>query len=262
MDFIGAKITTNRLGEVRNNKFGTPMKIVEYRCADDIDVEFLDEYHYIKEHNTYSNFKSGGIRNPYDKTVLGMGYLGVGKHLTQDETQENSRVYMCWKHMIERCYIEKHKNLHQSYYGICTICDEWLNFQTFADWYTEREYEVNERLHLDKDIKNVGNTHYSPENCLLVPQRINELFTCRRNSSGLPTGVKPSGTGKYISCYNGKHLGTFFTIEDAFRKYAARKEEVIKEVANEYKEIIPKDVYDALINYKVLLENDKNYKVA
>ena len=44
--------------------------------------------------------------------------------------------------------------------------------------------------------------------------------------------------------------------------YAARKEEVIKEVANEYKEIIPKDVYDALINYKVLLENDKNYKVA
>ena len=51
MDFIGAKITTNRLGEVRNNKFGTPMKIVEYRCADDIDVEFLDEHHYIKEHN-------------------------------------------------------------------------------------------------------------------------------------------------------------------------------------------------------------------
>ena len=35
------------------------MKIVQYRSNDDIDIEFLDEFHYIKRHNTYSNFKAG-----------------------------------------------------------------------------------------------------------------------------------------------------------------------------------------------------------
>ena len=30
-------------------------------------------------------------------------------------------------------------------------------------------------------------------------------------------------------------------------------------VAEEYKDIIPLEVYEALLNYRVLLENDKNY---
>ena len=47
----------DRTGEIGRNNFGTEMKIVTYRRYDDIDVEFLDEHHYVKEHNTYSNFK-------------------------------------------------------------------------------------------------------------------------------------------------------------------------------------------------------------
>ena len=74
-------MNNERLGEIRNNKFGTPMKIIRYGCYNDIDVEFLDENHYIKEHNTYSNFKTGGIKNPYDKTLFGVGYVGVGEHM-------------------------------------------------------------------------------------------------------------------------------------------------------------------------------------
>lgn len=38
----------NRLGEVRKNNKGTEMKIITYRKADDIDVQFLDKYGYIK----------------------------------------------------------------------------------------------------------------------------------------------------------------------------------------------------------------------
>ena len=44
------------LGEIRENNKGTRMKIIRYRNSEDIDVEFLDEYHYIKQHQTYSNF--------------------------------------------------------------------------------------------------------------------------------------------------------------------------------------------------------------
>ena len=53
-----------RLGETRLNKQGTMMKIVRYGSYTDIDVEFMDDFHYIKEHQAYVNFKNGGIKNP------------------------------------------------------------------------------------------------------------------------------------------------------------------------------------------------------
>ena len=59
------------------------MKIVAYRMRDDIDIEFLDDFHYVKKHNTYSNFKSGSVKNPYDRTLLGVGYLGDGEYMAR-----------------------------------------------------------------------------------------------------------------------------------------------------------------------------------
>lgn len=45
------------LGEIRKNNKGTLMKIIRYGGKSDIDIEFLDEFHYIKEHCLYINFK-------------------------------------------------------------------------------------------------------------------------------------------------------------------------------------------------------------
>ena len=70
----------DRTGEIRQNHFGTPMKIISYRNCDDIDVEFQDEHHFIVKHATYNNFRLGGITNPYDITVYGVGYFGEGKY--------------------------------------------------------------------------------------------------------------------------------------------------------------------------------------
>ena len=119
------------------------MKIIAYRKHSDIDVEFLDEYHYVKRNNTYHNFKLGQIKNPYDRALFGVGFIGDGKWKVKDENGKFSRVYLCWMHMIERCYYEKNKDLHPSYFGLATVCPEWHNFQVFADWYKEREYDVN-----------------------------------------------------------------------------------------------------------------------
>ncbi len=173
----------NRVGEIRKNTFGTYMKIIKCINGTNIVVKFQDEFGYEKL-TTYSNFKRGQVRNPYDKTVMDMAYLGAGKYITKDENNKNSREYMCWKHMIERCYVEKHSDKHKSYFGICSICDEWLNFQNFAQWYEENKYDVNGRLHLDKDILIPGNKLYSPNTCLLVPQRINMLFMNKPNNRG------------------------------------------------------------------------------
>ena len=80
------------------------------------------------------------------------------------------------------------------------------------------------------------------------------------NKRGLPNGIYRMQTGKYLAKYNEKELGKYQTLEEAYSVYANAKENKIKEVADEYKEIIPSDVYDTLVNYKVLIENDNNYQ--
>lgn len=50
-----------------------------------------------------------------------------------------------------------------------------------------------------------------------------------------------------------KYLGTFSTIEEAFSAYKKEKELCLKEYTNKYKNILPKQVYDAIYNYQVLI---------
>jgi len=59
--------------------------------------------------------------------------------------------------------------------------------------------------------------------------------------------------------YSGKELGVYKTIEEAFAIYSNKKEEIIKQIADEYKNVIPDKVYNALYEYKVSIHNDKNY---
>ena len=77
------------------------MKIVRYGSNEDIDIEFLDEFHYIKEHQAYSNFKSGGVKNPYDRDLYNVGYFGVGNYSSRDNGKM-AFAYKTWTGMIER----------------------------------------------------------------------------------------------------------------------------------------------------------------
>ena len=54
--------------------------------------------------------------------------------------------------------------------------------------------------------------------------------------------------------YGGKSLGTYKTLEECEEVYITKREERIKEVANEYLGIIPQKLYDALMNYKVVIQ--------
>lgn len=238
-----------RLGETRLNNFGTMMKIVRYGSFDDIDVEFMDEFHYIKEHQAYVNFKNGSIKNPYDRTTYGVGCLGVGKYMAK----ENGKIvesYRVWHDIMRRCYSEKSKEKFSAYFGICTVAEIWHDYQNFAKWFEENKYEVNERLHIDKDILFSNNKVYHPDMCMLTPQRINMLFMKKPNKYGLPNGIKPRMNGKYEAQYRKEMLGVFNSIEEAVVAHDKAKKSAITEIANEYKEIIPKRLYDALVNWK------------
>ena len=232
------------------------MKIIEWRLSLDIDIQFLDNHKYIREHTNYTAFKLGQIKNPYDKSMYENGYLGVGKYkasINHIHTQEND----AWKCMISRCY-EPGRKEYKTYFRDCTVCNEWLNFQNFAEWYCAHKYPVNERLHVDKDILHPGNKTYSPDNCLLVPQRINMLFLNKPNKRGLPNGIVRAKHG-YSAKYNHVELGVFDTVEEAFFCYAKEKERKIQEVADEYKNVIPEEVYQALLKYRVDIVYDQNY---
>lgn len=246
-----------RLGEIKLNNRGTPMKIIRYESNIDIDVMFLDNHNYVKTHCTYNNFNNGRIKNPFDKNVYDIGYIGIGNHAIKIG-KEKTQPYRVWHELIARCYADKKKDKYPSYYDISTVCEEWKCYQRFADWYEIEAYECEGRLHLDKDILYPGNKIYSPYTCLLVPQRINMLFSNKHNKRGLPNGIGRTNTG-YWAKYNQKELGVYETLEEAYNAYASEKEKAIKQVADEYKDIIPEKVYNALYAYKVDIRNDKNY---
>lgn len=234
------------------------MKIISGTSKENIVVEFQDKFK-VKKNTSYINFIRGQVKNPYDVTVYGIGMLGEGKYKTWEQDNLTTE-YETWKNMLKRCYSEEIKNKQPAYYGITTVCEEWKIYQNFAEWYNGNKYEVNERLHLDKDILYPGNTVYSPETCILVPQRINEQFHYKPKDNGLPSGIQLTKAGRYSTTCNGKCLGTYRTLEKAYGVYGTEKERVIREMADDYIDIIPNKVYKALYDYKCLLENDKNYR--
>lgn len=227
----------DRTGEIKENKHETQMKIITYRDNMDIDIEFLDEFHYVKRHQAYSNFKTGGVKNPYDVTVNGVGYIGVGKYKTtqDDNPKRHTDEYNTWVTMLYRCYCDE----DTVYFKESSVCKEWLCYQNFADWYSHNKYEVKGRLHLDKDILFPGNKIYEPDKCILIPQRINMLFMNKTNKRKLPNGIAECVSG-YLAQYNHERIGIYKTLEEAYKVYSDRKKKEIIKVANELKVLFQK----------------------
>ena len=250
----GNSMGNERLGEVSKNTFGSKMSIIEYNNSSRITVQFEDGY---IVPTTYIQFKSGLVTNPYDKTLLGIGFMGIGAFKSTDDNK-TTLPYAKWNGMIERCYSEKNKKIRPTYIG-CSVCNEWHNFQTFAKWYNENYYEVeDEVMCLDKDILIKGNKIYSPETCLFAPQYINTLFVKKdANRGDCPIGVSFDKSRKkykaYYRDYYGDHkfLGRFSSKENAFQEYKVNKEKLIRRIAEEYKLQIPSRLYDGLYAYKI-----------
>lgn len=248
----------DRIGLSNINCQGCEMKIIEYNNAKNIIIEFQDKYK-AKINTAYKEFKNGSIKNPYYPSVYNVGYLGQGKYKTRDENGEQIKSYIMWRGILERCYSERNKKIRPTY-NDCSVCEEWHNYQNFAKWYEENYYEIhNQKMHLDKDILIKGNKIYSPNTCVFVPDRINVLFTKRQNCRGeYPIGVHMCKRDKALisSCSvdgENKHLGYFPLNKpfQAFYTYKIFKEQYIKQIADEYKDLIPLQLYEAMYNYEI-----------
>lgn len=243
------KAKTERDGLIFTTNFGTKFVVKDYQDYDNVKIEFLDEHHFTKT-VSWGNIIKGGIKNPFDKTCFRVACIGY------DGEIKNKDAYKIWHALLQRTVDDNYKSKHIAYTDT-EICDEWLCYENFENWYNDNYYNIGEQLYLDKDIISKGNKIYSPQNCVFVPRCINNLFTTRRLNRGKnPIGVnKKESDSKYCAKCNeyGKSitLGYFDTVTEAFDIYKIEKERYIKEVADSYKDKIPLKLYNALYDYKI-----------
>lgn len=169
---------------------------------------------------------------------------------------DHSSAYHCWHDMITRCYGNQNKT--PTYVG-CYVCDEWLVFSKFKEWY---DLNYVPGFHLDKDILIENNKIYSPNTCIFVPVYINVLLVDRRNDRGsLPLGISfgnyLNNKGEIVISYkascnngNGKRLSKrFCRLEDAMDWYSNTKKRIVAQQVSRAlsEEAISQTVADALL---------------
>ena len=235
---------------------GCKFKVIKYENANNVLIEFQDEHKYRCYVET-RNIKTGNIRNPYYPQVYGIGYLGNidfqvkvnGKHIKE---------YEIWSKMLDRCYSNKYPT-----YKNCTVCKEWQNFTNFYNWIIKQEnYSKlkSAKLQLDKDIlSNGSNKIYSPNTCCLIPQKLNMIFSYRREGKyGLAVSGQFDKNNK-IKCFgirtviNGERKFIKCDKDNAFLIYKKYKEQEVKRLAQEYynKGLITEQCYKQLMKYEV-----------
>lgn len=248
-----------RLGEEKLNNQGCLMKIIKYNSYSDIIIEFQDEHHAVA-YTRYEHFIDGSIKNPYYPQVYGVGTIGdkYPSRINNVKTKE----YTTWYRMLGRCFDKKIKERQPTYQN-ASCCKEWLLFENFYEWlHSQENFEkwMNGKLWcLDKDILVKRNKVYSPETCCLVPNNVNTLFVKKDKDRGdFPIGVTKRNNRFLAQCSNSSGngheiLGFHTNIIEAFLAYKNRKEEIIKQVAEEEynKGNITQKCYDAMMNYTV-----------
>lgn len=201
--------------------------------------------------------------NKSSKLVRGIGFNS--RHYPSRIDGKNVKEYNLWQGMLHRC--TKEYWLEWSAYDGVTCSDDFKDYTFFYEWCNKQvgfgnADENGRSWQLDKDLLVKGNKIYNENVCVFVPQRINNLLIKRDACRGeLQVGVHrlANGRGYIAKCNIGtgtqKYLGYFNTPQEAFQAYKTYKEGLIKEVANEYKEMLDSRVYEALMNYEVN-END------
>lgn len=244
---------TKYLNKIYKNKYNTELKVIEYLNYKNVKV--LDLVHNVEINTDIQKLELGYVISPLDKSIFDKGYFGVGEY----KRDNHSKCYSSWYNMLFRCYSYEYKIKYPTYQNV-NVCEEWHNYQNFAKWFENNYYEVDrQRMELDKDILIKGNKLYSPETCCFVPRRINSLLINNKNVRGQYLLGVDYHEGKFrarCETLNGsKFLGNYNTEIEAFNSYKKFKEGYIKIIAEEYKDLIPQNLYEALYRYEVDMED-------
>ena len=158
------------IGQVYESKNFGPFKIVDYRNSESVEVQFVETGY--KTTAQAGDIYRGRVKDRMLPSVKGVGFIGEGKYKAW-VNRKVEKSYLTWRWMLERAYCSKFQAKNPAYVGV-TVCDEWHNFQVFAEWFFNVS-NFSEGLHLDKDMIKKGNRVYCPELCRFVTQSENTV---------------------------------------------------------------------------------------
>ena len=249
------------VGKVCKSKSSGDFKILKYNGSKDVEIQFLKTgYETVVQ---LGHIKSGSIKDPYSPSVFGVGITGTKYPPTINGAQ--TKEYVLWKHMLERCYSDALKKKYPTYKD-CEVSENFKSYEYFYEWCNKQIGFGNEGdenpFHLDKDLLIKGNKVYSENTCVFIPREINQVLVKRTASRGEHLiGVSWYKKDKaFVARVNknkggSEYLGSFKTELEAFNAYKQAKEVFIKEQANEWKSKIDLRAYNALMSYEVMIDD-------
>lgn len=197
--------------------------------------------------------------------VFGVGFNSGGK-FKQKTKGRATKEKVAWINMLKRCYYKPQLEVNRTYAG-CYVCNDWLDFQKFAKWYSDNLLDIKEGCDLDKDLIEYGNKEYSPEKCMIVPRSVNKFMCNSGASRGLfMIGVnfhKASGLFR-SECRNPitksrDSLGYFDSEIDAHLAWRVRKSEIAIMLSKKYNIT---SLESALVRMAAMIENFEIYPLS
>ena len=227
------------------------VEILEVINFDKVLIKFIHP-----EWTTYvraTAIRSGMIKNHYKPSMCNKGYLGEGKYKRVNNGVKTP-AYSSWCYMLNRVYAPDGQQL-QNYYDV-TVCEEWHNYQIFAEWYNNmlKTCDLNIDWEIDKDLIIPGNRCYHPEGCCLIPQAINSLIKIIPSKIlNLPIGIRKHRKNYYAVCRKINHkrqtTGPWSSMFLAQVSYWEMKIDSIRYTTYLYKNHLPPTLYERLINF-------------
>lgn len=217
-------------GKIFQSKNSGPFQVTEYFNYDKIAIVFLNSgYQMFVRAN---NLSRGEVRDPYAVSIMGVGYIGVGPYRI-DTTPFDRMIYSRWRGILDRCYVKRE--------GRKFVNQEWHNYQYFAAWFYSEFYEIPYisiyDMAVDKDILFPRNEEYGPYKCLILPNFINSKIQLKEYDR------------EQIRRFDEGTMTQFEILK--LMKHKAQREEIIRSLADHYRDILPFHVYQAIKKYQM-----------
>lgn len=244
----------------KTNRYGY-LVIDQYKGANNVSVVFEETG--FTTSSTARHIRNGVVRDPLHPSIFGVGFVGVGKYKASHTSGKNTKEYIMWRNMIARCYSSESLKRRPTYHD-CTVCEEWHNFQNFAEWFNQNVQDDDNGYQIDKDLKRFGNKVYSPDMCLIVSKLVNTFILDNESRRGdYYIGVSfHRNTGKFVAQCNNpiagrlENLGYFNDELSAHLAWRERKSELAIIISDMQK---CDEVKSAIKKYAVALKNNEIY---
>lgn len=235
------------VGDIFDTNEGGSVTVIKLLKGGKVLIKHNDEFGYEVEVEKIRLLR-GTIKNPYHRSVQGVGYHGVGEYKTQ-VNKVLDLAYKKWRGMMTRNYYDDYESRLTSYKD-CYVADEWHNLQTFSDWYYG-QVGWDKGFELDKDLLSEGGKVYSPETCCLIPREINTAIVSLTNSDSI-MGYHERRNGLFevhVKVIKGSYK-SFRDKDDAINYYLSLKKKIVEDLILKWDGKVDNKVIEKLKTWK------------